>query len=213
MSTVLRPVGPNPPRVYWIRRLVVLVVLGAVVVGGVVLARAVASHDGTTIGAARVGAAAAPSQAATPSQATTPSQTATPSPAATPVDCTAAHLKLTLAATAGQYAAGVNPVLKATVTNTGTAPCTVDAGDAAREVVVSSGADRIWSTKDCASADTASKQVLLAAGARETKDISWRRVRSASGCPANLQAPRTGTYQAVATLLGTSAPTVTFVLQ
>ena len=55
--------------------------------------------------------------------------------------------------------------------------------------------------------------MLLAAGARETKDISWRRVRSASGCPANLPTPRTGTYQAVATLLGASAPTVTFVLQ
>lgn len=195
MSTVLRPVGPNPQHVYWIRRLVVLVALGAVIGGGVVLVRSVVPHGGPA-GAAAANTAAKPGQA----------------PAA-PGDCTAAALKLTLAADAGQYATGADPVLQATVTNTGKAPCTVDAGDAAREVVVSSGADRIWSTKDCASADTASKQVLLAPGARETKDIPWGRVRSADGCPANLPAPRAGTYQAVVTLLGASAPAVTFALQ
>jgi len=206
MSTVLRPVGPNAPHVYWIRRLVVLVALGAVIGGGVVLVHAVATHGAPAVGAAVAAPAAKPGQAVPG----TPGAPATPG---TPVDCVAAHLKLTLTADAGQYATGANPVLQATVTNTGTAPCTVDAGDAAREVVVSSGADRIWSTKDCAGADTASKQVLLAAGAVETKDIPWARVRSAKDCPANQVAPRAGTYQAVATLLGVSAPAVTFVLQ
>ena len=32
MSTVLHPVGPNPSRVYWVRRLVVLVAIGALAV-------------------------------------------------------------------------------------------------------------------------------------------------------------------------------------
>lgn len=203
MSTVLRPVGPNPPRVYWVRRLVVMVALGAVIVGGVALVRAVASGVGPASSAAPAGA-----EATTGADA----KVAEGAPAV-PVDCTAADLQLSLVADAAQYPSGANPVLQASVTNIGTAPCTVDAGDVAREVVVSSGADRIWSTKDCASADTASRQLLLAAGARDPIDIAWGRVRSAEGCPADLPTPRAGTYQAVATLLGASTQPVVFVLQ
>lgn len=196
MSTLLRPVGPNPQRVYWVRRLVVMVA----VAGVVALVWAVAFRGGG--GAVGAGAPAAG----------TSEKVADDSPA-TPADCAAADLQLSLVADATQYPPGASPVLQASVTNVGTAPCTVDAGDVAREVVVSSGADRIWSTKDCASADTASRQLLLDAGARDSVDIGWGRVRSAEGCPQGLPAPRAGTYQAVATLLGASAQPAVFVLQ
>ena len=91
-------------------------------------------------------------------------------------------------------------------------PCTVDAGDATREVLVTSGDDRIWSTKDCATEESASRQLLLGAGAADAVDIEWARVRSADGCPADLPAPKAGTYQAVATLGATSSQTVVFIL-
>jgi len=203
MSTVLRPVGPNPPRVYWIRRLVVMAAFVAVIVGAVAIVWAVAFRGADGGDAPAVGTA--------PTTDTSESM-AEENPAA-PVDCTSADLQLALVADAGQYPSGADPVLQASVTNIGAAPCTVDAGDAAREVVVSSGDDRIWSTKDCASAETASRQLLLGAGARDIVDIAWGRVRSAEGCPGDLPAPRAGTYQAVATLLGASAQPVVFVLQ
>lgn len=205
MSTVLHPVGPNPPRVYWVRRLVVLVALVVVVAGLIALIWAVGFRDGggeATEANAATGAAA--DQAATDG-AVAP---------AVPVDCLAANLQLTVVSDATQYASGVNPVLQAAVTNVGADACTVDAGNVAREVVITSGADRIWSTKDCASAENASRQLLLSgAGGRDAVDIAWDRIRSGEGCPADLPAPRAGTYQAVVTLLGMTAEPAVFALQ
>jgi len=180
-----------------------MVLFAGVILGGVWLVKAVAAGSGAD------GAEAAAGTAAT----TGPDAKGTDGAPAVPVGCAPADLQLAVVADAAAYAAGANPVLQVSVTNIGAVPCTVDAGDVAREVVVSSGTDRIWSTKDCASADTASRQLLLAAGARDTKDITWGRVRSAESCPANLPAPRAGTYQVVATLLGSSAPAVAFNLQ
>ena len=129
--------------------------------------------------------------------------------AGSPADCAPAVLQLTVVTDATEYAAAANPVLHVSVTNTGAAPCTVDAGAASREVVITSGSDRIWSSKDCASAQDASRQLLLAAGGKDLVDVAWPRLRSATSCPADLPAPRAGTYQAVATLLGVpSAPAV-----
>jgi hypothetical protein len=203
MNTVLHPVGPNPPRVYWVRRLVVVIAL-VVVLGGVTAAVWAVAFRGS--GAAADGGTGEPA-------VSSGSDPAAQDGAANPAECAPENLTLTLAADAAQYPEGADPVLQGSVTNTGTAPCIVDAGDAAREVVISSGSDRIWSTKDCASADTASRQLLLVAGARDAFEIPWGRVRSAEGCPLDLPAPRAGTYQAVVSLLGSSAAPVAFVLQ
>jgi len=195
MSTVLHPVGPNPSRVYWVRRLVVLVGIGA-------LAVALFWISGTLgLRGAGDGAAA--------DAATTPTGQKSPVDAGSPADCAPAALQLAVVTDAPEYAAGADPVLHVSVTNTGATPCTVDAGAAAREVVITSGADRIWSSKDCASAQDASRQLLLTAGGKDLVDIAWARLRSATSCPADLPAPRAGTYQATATLLGVpSAPAV-----
>lgn len=205
MSTVLHPVGPNPPRVYWVRRLVVMVALVVVVVGLIALVWAVAFRDG--------GSEATGTDAAAGAAADQPASDGAAAPAV-PVDCLAANLQLTVVSDATQYASGANPVLQAAITNVGAAPCTVDAGYVAREVVISSGTDRIWSTKDCASAENASRQLLLGgAGGRDSVDIAWDRIRSGEGCPADLPAPRAGTYQVVVTLLGMSAEPAVFALQ
>ncbi|HEY5518198.1 MAG TPA: hypothetical protein VIK17_00985 [Cellulomonas sp.] len=201
MSILLRPVGPNPPRVYWIRRFVVMVALVAVIAGVVAIFFA---FRGDAVGAAPAVGAAATTKSVVQGAAQAP---------ATPVGCRPADLQLAVVTDAAQYPPGAHPVLQTSVTNIGSVPCTVDAGDVPREVVVSSGADRVWSTKDCASADTASRQLLLAAGARDSVDIPWGRLRSAGGCPGGLPAPRAGTYQAVATLLGVTSQPVAFVLQ
>jgi hypothetical protein len=130
-----------------------------------------------------------------------------------PVDCAPEALQLTLTSAAVEFAPTVNPVLTATVTNVGDVPCTVDAGDATREVLISSGEDRVWSTKDCATEETASRQLLLKAGGADAVPVEWARVRSAEGCPADLAAPQSGTYQAVATLGELSSQTVVFILE
>ncbi|HEY8717512.1 hypothetical protein [Pengzhenrongella sp.] len=210
MSTMLRPVGPNPPRVYWIRRIVVTVVFLAVVAGLVF---------GVVWVVAFVGARAAGSPAADPPAAQAPAAAAAANDAnankapAIPVDCKAADLELSLVTDAATYPAGANPVLTATITNTGSKACTVDGGDVKRVLVVRSGGDRIWASKDCATADTASKQLLLAPGAREVAKVPWARDRSAKSCPSGLPAPKAGTYAATMTLLGVTTEPAAFTLQ
>jgi hypothetical protein len=238
MSTVLHPVGPQRARVYWVRRLLVVLVVVALVVlvttavswlrgdrdGAAAAAATGTSAAATPDGAAsagddtagdeaRGGASADDAESAAAAAGDEDDAETEDDAAATPVDCTPESLQLTLTSPEVEFDAGTTPVLTATVTNVGDVPCTVDAGAAAREVVISSGEDRVWSTKDCATEESASRQLLLGEGAADAVEIEWARVRSADGCPSGLPEPKAGTYQAVATLGKLSSQTVVFILE
>jgi len=241
MSRVLHPVGPQRARVYWVRRLLVVLLLAAlVVVSGTVVswfrgrgdeagAAAAEQSDQSSadVGSDRSAAGDAGEADAEQASAETPEgddpteeddatagdDGSEDGSSSAPVDCTPEALQLTLASADVSYAAATNPVLTATVTNVGDVPCTVDAGDASREIVISSGDDRVWSSKDCATEETASRQLLLKAGGADAVPIEWTRVRSAKTCPADLPAPMPGTYQAVAALGELSSQTVVFILE
>lgn len=195
MSNVLHPIGSQPPRVYWVRRLVVLAILVVVVlIVGAVVKSLSGSGGGTA--APGSGVKTAPSGAM---------KTGSGSPAT----CATSALAVALQADGTSFPAGSSPTFTLTITNTGADPCTVDAGDAARELLVTSGSDRIWSSKDCAQEENASNLLLLAAGDAHPQTVPWPRVRSAAGCPTGLPAPRAGTYQATVAVGGvTSAPVV-----
>jgi hypothetical protein len=226
MSTVLHPVGPQRARVYWVRRLlVILVVVALAVVATVAVswlrgrpdaasaAVASGSDEGTSASGGAAGASGGADDAAgTSDDAQDADDEEQAPPSTTPVDCTPEALQITLTSAAVEFESPLNPVLTATVTNIGDDPCTVDAGDVTREVLVTSGDDRVWSTKDCATEESASRQLLLGAGAADAVDIEWARVRSAQGCPSDLPAPKPGTYQAVAKLGSASSQTVVFIL-
>ena len=195
MTTVLHPVGPERPRVYWVRRLLVVLVVVALGVAVSVALRAV----GSTLGGSGVAAGQ------------TPAVTETTGAAGLPVACTPAGVTLAVTSDARTYPTPNKPVLSLGVTNTGTAACTIDAGEAAREVLVTSGTDRIWSSADCRG-DAAKSLLLLAPGARQDIAVTWPRVRSAAGCAAALPAPRLGTYQVTVTMLGATTTPVAFQL-
>jgi hypothetical protein len=73
------------------------------------------------------------------------------------------------------------------VTNTGTGPCTRDLGQAAVELLVFSGKDRIWSSDDCAPGGK--KDVTtLEPGKPAVQRVTWN---GAARCPA-ARATRTG---------------------
>jgi hypothetical protein len=242
MSTVLHPVGPQRARVYWVRRLLVVLLLAALVVlAGTAVSwfrgrgdeapvaaaaeqpeRETADAESSDSAGAKAGEADAKQvsdeateeeeeDAADEHAADEEAEDGASSSA--PLDCAPEALQLTLASTDVSYEPAANPVLTATVTNIGDVPCTVDAGDASREVVISSGDDRIWSSKDCATEETASRQLLLKADGADAVPIEWTRVRSALTCPPDLPQPMPGTYQAVATLGELSSQTVVFILE
>lgn len=124
-----------------------------------------------------------------------------------PVDCTPADVQLALTADRTTFAPGSTAAFQVSIVHAGVNPCTIDAGLASRELVITSGADRIWSSADC---DTVgSRMLLLAPGNQDVETVPWATQRSAPGCTPDLPAPGAGTYQAVVTAPGlTSAPLV-----
>jgi hypothetical protein len=217
MSTVLHPVGPQRARVYWVRRLVVVVLLVVLAtVGWALTSRLFDGGDPSAASAAEQPAGSTDADASSGQGGDVQAGDATDGESAaltTPVDCVADALQVTLTANGQIFDAATQPVLTATITNVGDVPCTVDAGDANREVLITSGADRIWSSKDCATEDTASRQLLLGSGAADSVELTWDRTRTAEGCPGGLPEPRAGTYQAVTTLGTVSSVPVVFALQ
>ena len=208
-----------PARVYWVRRAVVLGVPLLLVVVLLVVARPWAGRAADRAGGLPTGTGSAtPTRAAVSAAATTPAATPAATPSPTPSlrggvgDCQAAQLALGLTPAAVDVPAGVSPTFTVTIKNTGAAPCLVDAGDAYREVVITSGADRVWSSKDCVPAHASRRTLLLAAGQSDTTQFPWNRVRSAAGCPGGLPKPGPGTYQATVNLAGATGGPAVFVL-
>ena len=199
MNTVLRPVGPEPARVYWTRR---LLVLAALVVAATLTWTLIASGDD---GAPKAGAGK--SSPAPSASEEAPAATGAAAP------CEAANLQLVITASRNSYAGDASPSFTVEVTNTGEAGCTVDVGEASRELLITSGKDRIWSSLDCAAGEDASRNLLLGAGKSDTHEASWDRVRSDKKCSEGLPTPRPGTYKAQVRLNGAKSEQAAFVLE
>ncbi|MBT2568046.1 hypothetical protein J7I84_16375 [Arthrobacter sp. ISL-85] len=186
--------------VYRRRRLVVggaLLLVIALVVSGFALAAAfrggsqqASSSQATSAGTPSTGPAASPSPATTASASATPSATPSPSAPATPT-CNQNLVTVSAATDKPAYGPGENPLLTLKVTNGGTVPCEVNIGTSQMEFLVTSGSDRIFSSKDCqASSEDLVK--VIAPGASETANFPWSRNRSADGCKAVAVAPGGG---------------------
>ncbi|MDQ0729921.1 hypothetical protein [Arthrobacter sp. B1I2] len=136
--------------------------------------------------------AAAPSASATPSASApaTPSATPSPTASATP-SCNQNLVTVSASTDKPAYGPGENPMFSLKVTNGGTVACEVNIGTSQMEFLVTSGSDRIFSSKDCqASSEDLVK--VIAPGASETANFPWSRNRSAEGCKAVAAAPGGG---------------------
>lgn len=215
MNPVLRPVGPEESSVYWRRRIAALVVLVALALAVFLVVRlltgggdaaaagasgpaagteagapadgegeAEAASDGEPSGAPET-AAASEDEAAADSAADSSGE---------PPACEAGGLQVTATADGTTYEAGAEPTLGVLIRNAGDEPCSLDAGSAAVELMVVSGSDRIWSSDDCQENPTTNPQTMKP-GDELASSVVWPVQRSAEGCPADLPAPKPGTYQ------------------
>ncbi|MEW1949623.1 hypothetical protein AB0280_10245 [Pseudarthrobacter sp902506025] len=184
--------------VYRRRRMVVggaLLLVIALVAGGFALAAAFTGGSQKASSTQPSSTETASNPAASPSAAATPSASAasaTPSPTApaTPT-CNQNLVTVSAATDKPAYGPGENPLLTLKVTNGGTVPCEVNIGTSQMEFLVTSGSDRIFSSKDCqASSEDLVK--VIAPGASETANFPWSRNRSADGCKAVAAAPGGG---------------------
>jgi hypothetical protein len=189
MALHWRPVGSEPASTYWQRRAVLataavlLLVLLTTMLGG-------SSDDRDTLTGAPVSPAPATSS---PSALLAAPPTPSPSPAAVPA-CLPAALKIEALADQDSYPVGGSPRLSLRVTNTGSAPCTRDLGQAAVELLVVSGGDRIWSSDDCAPGGPTQVSTLVP-GEPTPRASTWDGRRSLPGCSGGKAQAQPGTYR------------------
>ena len=171
------------PAVYRRRRLVAggaLLMVIALVVSGFAMAglfggsEQASSTDPTTGASASAAATGSPSASAAASAAPTPTASATPT-------CNQNLVTVSASTDKAAYGPEENPMLTLKVTNGGTAPCQVNIGTSQMEFLVTSGPDRVFSSRDC---QTASEDLVkvIAPGASEIANFPWSRNRTVEGC-------------------------------
>ncbi|MBF4994683.1 hypothetical protein ITX31_11230 [Arthrobacter gandavensis] len=175
--------------------LLVLAVLGAVVWAGVVVAATLSGgKDAPASEPFRTAPESSPGPAADAEGKT--SSTPEASGEATPPEegmCPPSAVRVEATTDAAAYAAGSNPLLTLSVTNTGAEPCRINVGTTQMEFVVTSGSDRIFSSADCQDgAEDLLKE--FEPGATEKANFTWDRLRSAPGCAAVASNPNPGWY-------------------
>ncbi len=214
MSSVLHPVGPEDPGIYWRRR--------AVVFGGLLIAIVLLLLLLSQCGAGGT-PSASPTPTPTPTPTTTssgtPTPTASPSPSSTPSStstadaplCADTAIAVGVSTNKEVYAAGEEPQITMVITNTSDAACRRDVGASANEVKISSGGVHVWSSDDCSPDNTADVQ-LLEPGAKAQLTLTWGRLLSSEGCPDNRTDALAGTYEVIGRNDGVESAPARFVL-
>jgi hypothetical protein len=177
MSTFKNPVGPQAPRVYWRRRL--LVGLGALAVIIVIILIIVRPGSGSTGG--------------TPAPASTKSSTPSPSAStqAGGAACLPANIKLEAVTDKNTYGGSEQPNIGMKITNTGAADCSINLGSTQQELIITSGSEKIWDSKDCQTAPVDSQITLNPNVPKTTPLIPWDRTRSSTTTCAATRPPVT----------------------
>ena len=148
-------------------------------------------------------ASAGPAAGASPSPSAS-EPAATPTPSATP-GCNQNMVTVSASTDKAAYGPGENPMLTLKVTNGGTMPCEVNIGTSQMEFLVTSGADRIFSSRDC-QAKSEDLVKVIAPGASETANFPWSRNRSVEGCqPIEAKPGGGGAYYIFTAKLGSKA--------
>ncbi|MFJ3394930.1 hypothetical protein [Leifsonia aquatica] len=210
MSTFKHPVGPQPSKVYWRRRLILGIGLLAVILIVVLIIVRPGASDG----------APAPASTTSAPKTTTPPATSIPtsSASASGAACDKANVRVEAVTDKATYAAGELPQLSVAITNTGSAACKIDAGTAQQVFTITSGSEVYWKSTDCQT-DKVDAEVLLQPGKTISSQtpITWDRTRSdPSTCQASReQVPAAGaSYHLTTTVAGIESPeTKQFILQ
>lgn len=172
MSSVVRPKGPLPPKVYWRRRLVVVAILVAIVV---VLVIIFLPRGDTT-----------PGQPSSTTSSEVAGPQATPTPTAGGA-CDPSRIAITADTDKTEYAAGELPQLWFTLENKTSQPCTMLIGGEDSTFTMTSpsndGDETYWTTADCTTTEAAAPvSISLKPGIpEESAKVAWPRARSTPG--------------------------------
>ena len=199
----MHPRGPLPPGVYWVRRIVAVLVIIAVVLGARWVYHKLRSSSSAT-------PVASPSASKTPTPTPTPSKTPTPTPSKTPTPtpskttpspssstlrtCANSDIRVTASTDAASYVVGSTPKLRMRIQNVSSTPCKRDLGAGANELLITSGSAHVWSSDDC-NPSTASDVQTMQPDQSFSVAVTWLGRLSAKGCPANEPYAQPGSYK------------------
>ncbi len=226
---MFHPVGPQPPSVYWRRRLLLVVSIVALVVLLIVTVNAVRSNGPDSAGAA--GPSPAPTNTARLSTRPTASSTvgtaiASASKVSTsatsrgssstvakpPPACVVNSLKLQSVVGKSSYAVGDQPLLQLEVTNVASTPCVQDLADKQVELRVYNGESRVWGSHDCPVQSTTAVRTL-APRMPVLIAITWSGLTSQPGCKGTRQRVGAGTYTLYSSLAGRTGRAAQFTIE
>lgn len=193
VSQMLRPVGPEPPTVYWIRRIAIILVVLTVILSLVWLFGSLRGDSTATepLASSSPVASAGASPAASPAASAAASAAAAP---AEPVECKDADIEVFATTDSSTYQIGETPRLTLTITNSGDVPCLRDVGPRANALKITSGGYHVWSSDDCNPNDK-TKVVTLKPGEEVGASITWNGRVTQKGCPNEGTAAKPGRYE------------------
>jgi hypothetical protein len=183
--------------------LLIIALVSAFAVAGAFSGRSQQASS-TAPGATASADPAAPASPSASASSSARSATPTPTPSATP-GCNQNLVTVSGSTDKAAYGPGENPMLTLKVTNGGTMPCEINIGTSQMEFLVTSGPDRIFSSRDC---QAVSEDLLkvIAPGASETANFPWPRNRSVEGCqPVESKPGGGGAYYIFTAKLGSRA--------
>ena len=212
MSSLLRPVGHLPASVYWVRRVLVLVVLAALIF---ILFRVFGGGGEEPANTAATGpdqspapGAASPSTSVTPSGTTStsistasdpsrsPSLGQSPSPGqsepAKAATCGGKDVRISVVPSSRTITSG--GILNLTVRLSAVrGECTATIDPTRLTLTISSGKDHVWTTSHCRQ-PIPQATLILAEGKDSISTVPWDGHRSGPGCPPGQPAAKPGTY-------------------
>ncbi|MFC6353000.1 hypothetical protein ACFP6B_03710 [Rothia nasimurium] len=165
-------------------------------------ASAEASESATTSESASATASAEPTESAEPTASASPTEVVAAA-------CTAADLQVSLTADRNSYAAGQNPALAVTYTNTSGNPCIVAGGANNVDVNITSGPAQVYNYAQCYANPVEDAEV--AAGATNTTALTWNRSLNVLGCNTSATI-QPGYYWATATVNGVTSQPVRIIV-
>lgn len=211
MSTMTRPRGPLPARVYWTRRLLVLgLALGLVFGIGRLLGGGPAGDAGPSARPAAATASGSPSVQATTTVTTQaslpPGQTKGKGgkaavPLAMPTGPCSDSDVMAEPVVKGNAYAGHDVAITLRLSTIESPACTWRVSPDAVVVRLTSGSDRIWTSQECPATVPEQDVVLRQATVAEV-DVVWSGQRSDPTCSRTTQWAEPGSYHATAAALG-----------
>ncbi|WP_062070336.1 hypothetical protein [Demequina sediminicola] len=207
MGSLRHPVGEQPPQVYWFRRVLVLVVAIAVIVGLWWLLSTIFGGDSAESGG----------EGSTPAESSSPGASNSAEAATVSDDpsraCTANDVTITTTASPASPTIGTMPAFDLSIQHVGTSPCTLSTDTEGTELAVSSGNDQYYSTSWCPEdPGFESKTWVLQADDVQALQVVWPGIWQNSDCTGPVNEIRPGTYQAAVSVAGIPSEVATFTM-